>query len=155
MPTARPQLLDRVLRALGLRPRNRGGPSARSGHAAETGAWGEREAERWLKSRGYAIIGRNVATQAGEADLVCRASDGRTMVVVEVKSRLSPEGGGVFRPEHAINASKRRRLLAIARVLARANRWGDRPVRVDVIAVERLGDRLDVRHHEGIGRLRA
>ncbi len=140
-------------RALGLSDRNRGGPSARTGHAAEIGAWGEREAERALKSKGFAIIGRNVVTDAGEADLVCRDPDGRTMVVVEVKSRVVREECGLYKPEVAVDRAKRRRLLGVARLLRAANGWRDRGVRVDVVAVERIGERVAIRHHEGVVRI--
>mgnify|MGYP001436460031 CR=1 FL=1 len=154
LTTVRSSILGRVMRAIGLGRRNRGGPSERSGHAASTGAWGEREAERALRAKGYAIVGRNMVTRAGEADLVCRAPDGKSMVIVEVKSRVVGEAGSVFRPERSVNRAKRRRLVGIARLLARANRWRDREVRVDVVAVERIGERLEVRHHEGIARFR-
>lgn len=142
-----------IARALGLASRNRGGPSVRKGHSAEIGAWGEREAERALKTKGYAIIGRNVVTRAGEADLVCRDPDGRTMVVVEVKSRVVREEGGVYRPEVAIDRAKRRRLIGIARLLRAANGWHDRAMRVDAVAVERIDERVVIRHHEGVARI--
>lgn len=143
-----------LLDLLGLSPSNKGGPARRTGHAAEIGAWGEREAERHLKSKGFAIIGRNVTTASGEADLVCRGPDGRTMVVVEVKARVVAGEGGLYRPERAVDGSKRKRLKAMARLLRAANGWRDRPVRVDVVAIERVDAephaRVVVRHHEGI-----
>lgn len=144
--------LGRLLRALGISSRNLGGPSSRGGHAAELGAWGEREAEKALRAKGYTVVGRNVVTRAGEADLVCRGPDGRTMVVVEVKSRVVEREGGLYRPEVAVRSAKRRRLAGVARLLARANGWGDRPVRIDLVAVERIGERVVVRHHEGVVR---
>jgi putative endonuclease len=147
------EIVSAVLRTFGLGARNRGGPSARTGYAAELGAWGEREAERALKSKGYAIIGRNVVTEAGEADLVCRDPDGRTMVVVEVKSRVVREERGLYKPEVAVDGAKRRRLMGVARLLRAANGWHDRGVRVDVVAIERIGGRVAIRHHEGVVRI--
>lgn len=132
--------------------RHKGGPTRRRGAAAELGAWGESVAERELRRKGYAVVARNMVTVAGEADLVCRGPDGRTMVIVEVKTRVVEREDGAFRPELAIHQAKRRKLTAVARCLARANGWADREVRVDVVAVERIGERVSVRHHEGIVR---
>lgn len=149
--------LTALLRRLGLVRANKGGPSRRTGHAAEVGAWGEREAEKHLKSKGYAIVGRNMVTASGEADLVCRGPDGRTMVLVEVKARIVASERGLYRPERAIDRNKSRRLTSMARLLRAANGWRDRPVRVDVVAVERVEDagssRLVIRHHEGLVRI--
>lgn len=149
--------LTALLQRLGLLRSNKGGPSRRVGHAAEVGAWGEREAEKHLKSRGYAIVGRNMVTPSGEADLVCRGPDGRTMIIVEVKARVVADEAGLYRPERAINRQKLRRLTSMARLLRAANGWRDRPVRVDVVAVERVEDggssRLVIRHHEGLVRI--
>lgn len=149
--------LRQFLAGLGLFRRNKGGPSRRSGHAAEIGAWGEREAERWLRSGGFTVIDRNVATASGEADLVCRAPDGKTIVIVEVKARVVSQEAGVFRPERAVDRQKIRRLGSVARLLRAANGWKDRPVRVDVVAIERIdeekGQRVVTRHHEGIVRI--
>lgn len=149
--------LTALLTRLGLVRSNKGGPSRRTGHAAELGAWGEREAEKHLKSNGYAIVGRNMVTASGEADLVCRAPDGKTMVLVEVKARIVASESGLYRPERAINRNKSRRLTSMARLLRAANGWRDRPVRVDVVAVERIDDsgaaRIVIRHHEGIVRI--
>ncbi|MCW5769506.1 MAG: YraN family protein [Phycisphaeraceae bacterium] len=151
--------INSLLERLGLRPSNLGGPSRRAGHAANIGAWGEREAEKMLRQKGYAIIGRNVVTPHGEADLVCRDPDGRTMVIVEVKSRVVRGEGIHHRPERAVDRSKSARLRRIARGLRGANGWWDRHVRVDVVAVERVGDetqgQIQTRHHEGLVRLSA
>lgn len=132
--------------------RSLGGPVARTGQTARVGAAGEALAERTLRKKGYTIIGRNVLTRAGEADLVCRTPDRKAMVIVEVKARHVAKSEGVFRPEIAVNHAKRRKLRAIARLLAKANRWNNVEVRVDVVAIEYVGDQAIVRHHEGIMR---
>lgn len=96
------------------------------------------------------MLARNVRVPMGEADLVCVAPDGRTVVVVEVKcKRIAGGGRAAPPPEASIHARKRRKLLQIARWLRRANGWEDRPVRIDVVAVdwpERGGP--SVRHYE-------
>ncbi|MFG0284967.1 MAG: YraN family protein [Phycisphaerales bacterium JB039] len=117
------------------------------------GPAGERAAARYLRRRGYRVLGRNIQTAAGEADLVCEAPDRRTIVIVEVKSRRRIEGQPVrsaeTAPEASVTAEKRRKLGAIARTLAALNRWTDRPLRIDVVAVERLDRRFrrwQIRH---------
>jgi len=106
----------------------------------EVGRAGERYAAKLLKRGGYRVLGRNVVVRGGEADLVCLAPDGLTIVVVEVKTRRpglaeSAQGANVA-PEASIHAWKRKKLLDVSRTLAKANGWHGRPVRIDVVAVE-------------------
>jgi putative endonuclease len=137
---------------------------ARPGEAGyrELGRMGEHAAAGLLKSLGYTILGCNVEVPMGEADIVCRDRDRKTVVIVEVKTRLrrdgAPDKSNVMLPEASITAHKRRKLLSIARHLTRANKWHDVPVRIDVVAVEydaRGGDdaKPTIRHH--IGAVRA
>ena len=120
------------------------------------GARGERAAARLLKRKGYRVLGRNVRVRIGEADIVCEAPDRRTIVLVEVKTRLRGSGrsvlGEIVAPEMSVHQKKRRKLRAILGVLARANGWGGRPLRVDVVAVEwpAAGGKPELRHHEGV-----
>lgn len=111
------------------------------------GASGEKEAERYLAVRGYQTIGRNLRFRRGEIDLLCIAPDERTVVLVEVKTRARSRG--VFRPEAAITARKRRTLHALSNQVRRSNGWEDRPIRIDVVAVE-IGDRIECRHYESV-----
>ncbi len=125
------------------------GPSRAAGDPL--GARGEVEAERFLVARGYQVIGRNLRFRRGEIDLLCVAPDERTVVLVEVKSRA--QSRGVYRPEAAITGRKRRTLHALANQVRRSNNWEDRPVRIDVIAVElggRAGVRVECRHYEAV-----
>lgn len=114
------------------------------------GARGEREAARFLRRAGYRVKGRNLRLRAGEIDLLCVAPDSRTVVVVEVKSRVRSGAAGESRvaPEAAVTAHKRAKLAALTRSLRRANGWEDRPVRIDVVAVEMEvdGRLIKVRH---------
>lgn len=119
---------------------------------AALGARGERLAEKHLKSMGFSVLGRNLRTDAGEVDLLCLDPDRHTVVVVEVKTRTVAEGEAApfLPPEASITARKRRTLLKLARGLSRANGWDDRPLRIDVVAVEwPQGDEPSVRHHPG------
>lgn len=124
------------------------------------GRRGERAAAGLLRRAGYRVIGRNVVVPMGEADLLCVAPDGETVVIVEVKTRRvvgqGLSGGarpveGAIPPEANITAHKRRKLASIARHLARANGWSDGRVRIDVVAVEWCDRGPTVmRHHVGV-----
>jgi Holliday junction resolvase-like predicted endonuclease len=119
------------------------------------GRAGERFAERFLRRAGYRLVERNVVVRGvhgGEADLICVAPDRRTVVFVEVKTRLVHEATGrpTYDPEVNIDARKRRAMLRAARAIAARRGWRDRPLRIDVIAVEwaRRGNHA-LRHHVG------
>jgi putative endonuclease len=115
------------------------------------GRTGERLAAKFLRRQGYRILGRNLRVPMGEADIVALAPDRRTIVLVEVKTRAAGGDDSLqFGPETAVTADKRNTLAAILAHLVRANRWGNRPRRIDVIAVEApaAGEPV-IRHHVG------
>lgn len=126
----------------------------------QVGKRGERAAAKHLKRQGYRVLARNARTPIGEVDLICLGPDRNTIVFVEVKSRQrSPDGprrGMDIAPEARVDRRKRRKLVALAEYLMRANNWQGRPVRIDVVAVEfQAGQRLPtvVRHFENaVGR---
>jgi putative endonuclease len=119
------------------------------------GRAGERAAARFLRRAGFRVIGRNVRMAVGEADLVCIDPDRRTIVVVEVKTRLRGSNrsvlGEVVPPEASVHSAKRRKLQSVARAIIAANSWRDRPCRIDVVAVEWPADggKPVVRHTPG------
>ncbi|MCL4209051.1 MAG: YraN family protein [Phycisphaeraceae bacterium] len=95
------------------------------------GDCGEHEAARWLAARGYRVLHRNLRVGKDEADLVMLDPDGRTVVIVEVKTRRDDD----VRPEENVHGRKRHRLNRLAAVLARRREYRDRPFRFDVIAI--------------------
>ncbi|MBL7076683.1 MAG: YraN family protein [Kiritimatiellae bacterium] len=69
----------------------------------DTGRWGEREAEKHLRKKGYRVLGRRVRVAGrDEIDLVARTGD--VLVFVEVKTRASERYG---RPIAAVDRRKR------------------------------------------------
>ena len=75
-----------------------------------TGSWGEAQAERALRQKGYAILGRRVHVgRRDELDLIAR--DGTVLVFVEVKTRKTEAFG---RPGAAVNHTKRHYLSRAA-----------------------------------------
>ncbi len=116
------------------------------------GRAGERLAAKTLRRAGYRVLGRNLHVPMGEADLLCLAPDRRTIVLVEVKTRIASDGSSPFvapPPEAAVHAEKRDKLRRILRHLVAANRWHDRPCRIDVVAIDwpAGGGKPNVRHH--------
>ena len=131
---------------------------ARSGREDPTrtlGRRGERAAARYLRRRGYRILERNLRSQLGEIDILVADPDDRTLVLVEVKTRAVPEGHEPHArdpglPERNITAHKRRKLLSLARDLARRRGWQGIPMRIDVVAIEYPPrGRPVIRHHAG------
>ncbi len=93
------------------------------------GAEGEARAASYLASKGYRIVARNVRAGGVELDLIVRR--GRSVIFVEVKTRRSQRFGP---PELAVDAAKRRRLVAGAAAWLRECGRGFEQFRFDVVA---------------------
>lgn len=117
------------------------------------GRLGESLAAAYLRHLGYRVLAHNAQLPEGEADLVCRAPDGQTHVLVEIKARmvLAARSANATRAEDAVDADKARRLAQIARALARANHWPPGTVRIDVVGIDldHLERPREIRHHPG------
>src|SRR5574338_1008529 len=72
----------------------------------QLGREGESLAERFLRSRGYQIVARNVRSPSGELDLI--ADDGGVLVFVEVKARRTGAFGGT---SYAVDPRKQSRIV--------------------------------------------
>lgn len=109
------------------------------------GARGERAASLWLRNRGYRLLERNRAIGRDEADLIMLAPDGQTIVLVEVKTRLSETPP----PESNITREKRQHLSRIAARLMRDKKYANRALRFDVVTVVwPRGEKPQIRHFE-------
>lgn len=112
------------------------------------GERGERVAERWLERRGWHVVDRRYRSGHRDIDLVVeRASDeGRVVVFVEVKTRVSDGYGG---PAAAVNWRKQREMVRAARAwMDKFRRPGD-SFRFDVMAVVwRTGVEPEIVHLE-------
>ena len=98
---------------------------------AKVGRSGEQLAARYLRRRGYRIVGRQVQLSAGEIDLIAVSSD-RRLIFVEVKSR---RGTRDTRPGTAVGRRKRRRLRRAAHEFLHRRRLGGCGIRFDVLTV--------------------
>jgi putative endonuclease len=94
------------------------------------GQRGEAAAARYLKRLGYKIVASRQRDRLGELDIV--AVDGRTVVFVEVKTRVSQEAGG---PEEAVDLEKQKRMTRAALGFLKRHKLLEFAARFDVVAV--------------------
>jgi putative endonuclease len=102
----------------------------RSTPARDTlGERGENMAAKFLRSQGYKILERNYKTSVGEIDIIAR--DGKTLVFVEVKTRLYDDPT----PEEQVNQVKQHQNTKAAHMYLRRFGQPQPPARFDVVAV--------------------
>ncbi len=117
--------------------------STRPAPRQRLGRAGEAAAGRFLESRGYRIVARNVRADRVEIDLVARR--GPLLVFVEVKSRNSNRHGS---PAEAVDRRKQQRLRRGARAwlaTESATALGYRRLRFDVVTCLRVAPRTNQR----------
>lgn len=113
-------------------------PRARGGVAEEIAAL-------YLELIGYELLARNARFGRLEIDLI--AQRGETIAFVEVRMRSSRSHG---RPEETVRRQKARALQRAAEGLwPRLNPGPQMRARIDLIAIERLGWEMQLRHHPG------
>ncbi len=99
-----------------------------------TGRWGESLAERFLTSRGDAVLARNwrpPRPARGELDLVMQRGD--VIVFVEVRARHGPAFGA---PEESVTLRKRARLIEAALAYLDAHRLNAQAWQIDFVAID-------------------
>ncbi len=94
------------------------------------GKLGEDIAVKYLETHGYRILERNYTTDIGEVDIF--ATDNRTLVAVEVKSRLSLEFGT---PVEAVGYAKVKKICQVTSQYIKQFRLFGVKVRFDVVEV--------------------
>jgi putative endonuclease len=106
----------------------------------QCGRDGEDRAAAHLAAHGLTIVARNVRAPAGEIDLV--ALDGDTLVFCEVRARRSARQGGAL---ESVTPAKQRQVVRVAEhFLARHPALYRRPMRFDVVAVDRREDAVAI-----------
>lgn len=105
----------------------------------EWGVAGEDLACRELRRRGYVILARRYRTRAGEVDIVAR--DRQVLVFVEVKLRRTRACGTAG---EAVTASKRRRLVTMAKHYLAGAAEANVACRFDVVAIDAASGRPKV-----------
>lgn len=89
---------------------------------------GENYAEKFLYSKGYTLVARNVKIKRIEVDFI--VLDKNTTVFVEVKTRSSADFG---EPIAAVTKEKLRRMYIFAHIYARTHKISD--YRFDIIGI--------------------
>ncbi|MEO6708009.1 MAG: YraN family protein [Planctomycetota bacterium] len=121
--------------------------------AAEVGEAGERIAASYLRASGMQFLGRRVATQRAEVDLVFL--DRGRLVCVEVKTALRARSG-LWRPGDSWrSAAFQRQRSAAAELQARKLASVGGPPRLDLVEVwiGPHGKRPEICHRPGLERL--
>ena len=101
----------------------------------------DRVLARFLKRKGFVIVGRQVSDRLGEIDLIARDKD--TLVFVEVKARRSDTYGG---PKPAVTWRKQRKISMVALQYLKTTGQLTTRARFDVVAVHPCaeGERVEV-----------
>lgn len=108
--------------------------------ARKTGDWGEEVAARYLRSKGFRIVGRNVRPDRRNDEIDLIVENRKLLVFVEVKTRAREWKG--IRPADAVDARKRHALNRAAVAFLRKAGMPKRIYRFDIVEVlgEREGD---------------
>lgn len=109
--------------------------SIRKKRINKNGKTGEDLAVKYLETHGYRVLDRNYTTDVGEVDIF--VTDEKTLIAVEVKSRLSLEYGT---PAEAVGHDKIKKISQVTSQYIKKFRLFDVPVRFDVVEVY-LGDK--------------
>lgn len=99
------------------------------------GNHGENIACKYLEKLGYKILERNYRIRGGEIDIVAKDHD--YLVFVEVKTRYSHDYG---LPSESITPWKIKFLLKTAQFYLQKINWGDKPYRLDFVAIDFTDD---------------
>lgn len=107
-----------------------------------TGSEGEAVAARYLKKKGYTVVGQNFACRFGEIDVIARNRE--YVVFVEVKTRKSEEFAAA---REFVTPAKQARVQKAAMLWLQQNETELQP-RFDVIEVVGQGLRQKINHIE-------
>jgi len=91
---------------------------------------GEKAAARFLRRKGYVIMGRNVRTFVGEIDIVAKRNS--FIIFIEVKTRKTESLGP---PYLSVTEKKKRKLIQCAQCYLKAKNIQDMPWSIDVVSV--------------------
>lgn len=111
------------------------------------GNWGEDLACKYLLSKGYKILGRNMHLGNQELDILCRF-DGLS-VVVEVKTKRKSKAACA---EEMMSKDKLKNLKILAGKLIARRLVKSSALRFDLVAIEldQVAKKAKIRHYKGI-----
>lgn len=112
----------------------------------KVGKIGEDLAVKFLKKRHYKILERNFrADKFGEIDII--AKDKGELVFVEVKTKTDEQFGS---PEQEFTYQKKKKMRRAIQNYLFKKYFIDKDWRTDLIAIEILNKKTDIRHYENI-----
>lgn len=112
----------------------------------DLGQWGEEQAVRYLRSKGWYIRHRDWHYGHRDVDIVAIDEDGSILLFVEVKTRSSDYWG---QPEEAINLEKQNNIIRTANAYVRTFRMYHCEVRYDTISIIGTEEKgFQIRHTE-------
>jgi putative endonuclease len=116
----------------------------------EFGSFAESLVEKFLKDRGYTILGRNYRKPWGEIDIIAEKEG--IIIFVEVKASDSPAPKG-FEPEKRVNDDKIKKMKRTAQTYIQQNNLDDRSWQMDIVAVEFSKDKrvAKITHFKNVG----
>jgi len=95
------------------------------------GRWGQKQCEKFFKTKGYKTLTKNFSCRTGEIDLIMAARDG-TVVFVEVKTRKNEK---FVDAEAAVTPAKKQRMKKAANLFIKKHKLDNLPLRFDVVVV--------------------
>jgi putative endonuclease len=108
------------------------------------GAFGEQEAAKYLRSKGYKIMTANFKTYVGEIDIIAETKD--NICFVEVKTRTE---GAMLPPSSAVNSHKEKNIEGSALIYINRYKVKKQP-RYDIIEIIVSENKvLSINHIEG------
>jgi len=109
------------------------------------GQWGQKQAEIFLKRKGFKILSRNFYCRTGEIDLIAAEPAG-ALVFIEVKARVSEHFVDV---EANVAGAKQIRMKRAADFFVKKHTLEDMPLRFDVVTVlTNEKTKPQIRHYE-------
>jgi len=108
------------------------------------GSFAEKEAEKYLKKKGYSILEKNFSTPLGEIDLIVE-KDG-ILIFVEVKAGKQDSD---FSPAVHYNFQKQKKLLQLAKFYEAKTKF-DQQMQFDLVVVTQKEAQLQIDHLEDV-----
>lgn len=110
-------------------------------YTQKIGRFGEDEAEKYLKQKGYKILERNFSCKRGEIDII--ALDKDEIVFVEIKARKSLKYG---LPSEAVTKYKLKHIYKTAEYYLYTRNLLNENTRIDVIEVYIQNKKIIINH---------
>jgi len=108
------------------------------------GICGEKIAKNFLEQKGYKILDTNFTTKWGELDIVAKKN--KVLIFGEVKTIFKNPG---FSPEDEISPKKEKQLRKMFQIYLSSKKLpSDTACQIDIIAIEKEGEKTVVRHYE-------